>query len=134
MNAKTIIGGVIAGVIAFLLGWLIFGTLMMNYYKENSVHYDGLMKDPMLYWAIGVANLAFGLLLAYIFNMGGVNSITRGLMVGFVVCVLMEGMFDSYDYAFMHLHSAKLLAIDVVLNGVLGALTGAVLGWWFSRK
>ena len=39
MKSKTLIGGLIAGVLSFFLGWLVFGILLKDYYSANTLKY-----------------------------------------------------------------------------------------------
>jgi hypothetical protein len=133
MNSKTLIGGLIAGIVGFLLGYLIYAVLLKDYFSSNMTHYDGLTKDPPVIWEIGVANLVMGLLLAYIFSMSGIKSVAKGLATGIVVSLLATLTFDLFMHAQMNLFDYSLLAIDVVLSAVLGGVSGAVLGWWMGR-
>ncbi|RTL57406.1 MAG: hypothetical protein EKK37_15290 [Sphingobacteriales bacterium] len=133
MNTKTLVGGLITGVLAFLLGWLIFGMLLMNYYQSNINSYAGLMKDPMEIWAIAVANLAFGLLMAYVFNLGNVNTPGKGFTTGLILGLLMAVTFDLFLYAQYNLMNKKLIGVDIVATAVFDGVLGAVLGWWFGR-
>lgn len=133
MNTKTLLGGILTAVIAFLLGWLIFGILLMDYYSANMTTYSGLLKNPTEMWAIAVANLAWGLLLAYIFNLGGVKSPAKGFTAAFVINLLMILGFDLMMEAQYNLYSEKLLVIDVIVNAVFGGILGAFLGWWMGR-
>ncbi len=133
MNVKTLIGGLIAGVTAFLLGWVIYGMLLMDYFTNNMVKYDGLTKDPMEMWAMGVSNLALGLLLAYVFNGSGVKTARNGIASGAIFFGLFSVGVNMMFYAQMNLFSLQLICVDVLASLVWGALVGAVLGWWFSR-
>lgn len=133
MNTKTLLGGLIIGVLSFLLGWLIFGMLLMNFYQSNTTSYAGLMKDPMELWAIAVANLAFGLLLAYIFNLGNIKTPGKGFTTGFILGLLMTLGFDLYLYSQYNLMNTKLIAVDVVASALFDGVMGAILGWWFGR-
>ncbi|MGE5108888.1 MAG: hypothetical protein ACM3H8_15220 [Sphingobacteriales bacterium] len=133
MNTKTLMGALITGVLGFLLGWLIFGILLMDYYKANMIQYSGFLKDPLEFWAIGVANLTWGLLLAYIFNMGGVNTTGKGFTTGLVISLLVSLGFDLFMYAQFNLYNTQILAVDVAVNAIFGGILGAVLGWWFGR-
>ena len=133
MNTKTLLGALIAGVVSFLLGWLIFGILLMDYYAANKVQYPGLLKDPMEIWPIAVADLAWGLLVSWIFSMANIKTVAKGVTVGFLIGFLMVLGFDLFVYAELNLYSTRLLALDVIMNGVMGAASGAVLGWWYGR-
>jgi len=134
MNTKTLLGALIAGVISFLLGWLIFGILLMDYYTANMVQYSGLLKNPPEIWAIAIANLAWALLIAWVFSMSGINTVSRGISTGFILGFLMTLGFNSFLYAQFNLYNTKILAIDTVLSGVMGGINGAILGWWFGRS
>lgn len=133
MNTKTLLGALIAGIVSFLLGWLIFGILLMDYYNSNMVQYAGLTKNPPEIWVIAVANLVFGLLMAWIFTIANVNTVSKGFSTGLVLGLLMVLGFDLFLYAQMNLYSVKIVALDVVLNAVFAGIIGAVLGWWFGR-
>ena len=133
MNVKTLIGGLVAGVTAFLLGWVIYGMLLMDYFTNNMVKYEGLTKDPMEMWAMVVSNLALGLLLAYVFNGSGVKTVANGIASGAIFFGLFSVGVDMMFYAQMNLFSLQLICVDVLASLVMGALVGAVLGWWFGR-
>lgn len=133
MNTKTLVGGLIGGVVAFLLGWLIFGMLLMKFYQSNMVSYSGLLKDPPEMWAIAVANLAYGLLLAYILNLGGIKSVSKGFTTGLTVGLLSQVGFDLLLHGQMNLYNTQLLITDIVASGIFSGIIAAIIGWWFGR-
>lgn len=133
MNTKTLLGALLTGVLAFFLGWLIFGILLMKYYNDNMMQYTGLVKNPPEIWAIAVANLVWGLMLAYVFNLGGVKTVSKGFTTGLILSFLISLSFDLFMRAQFNLYSVNVLAVDVAVSAIFGGVMGAFLGWWFGR-
>lgn len=133
MNSKTLIAGLIGGIVAFLAGWVIFGVLLMDFFNNNMVPYTGLLKEPVEIWAIALGSLIHGILLAYVFNLGGVRSISSGAVVGGVVFFLMALGVDLMIYAQFNLYTFSLIALDVLGTTVLGISAGVAVGWWLGR-
>ena len=75
MNTKLLVAVLAGGVTAFLLGWLLFGMLLMGYYESHMIPYEGLMKgeaDMNLGLMFG-SNLLFATAIAWISQRAGVN-------------------------------------------------------------
>mgnify|MGYP000890038707 CR=1 FL=1 len=125
---KLAIGGIVGGILFFLLGWLIYGMLLMDFMKNHPGVVSGYNKaEPdMLYLAIG--NLISGLLMAYIFTKAGVNTLMSGLITGLVVGLLMATSMDCIMYATTNLVSKNMMMADVLASTAMSAVTGAVVG------
>lgn len=129
---KLAIGGIVGGILFFLLGWLIYGMLLMDFMKNHPGVISGYDKaEPdMLYLIIG--NLASGFLMAYIFVKAGINSLMGGLITGAVVGLLMAASMDCIMYATTNLVSKNMMMADVLaataMSAIVGAVTGLVLG------
>ena len=134
MNGKIIVAAAASTVVTFLLGWLIFGVLLMNFYTSHSMHYDGLLKNPPIMWSIIAANLAWGLSSAYILHLAGIKSISKGFITGFIVFGLYCAGRNGMDYAFMNMMGLKMLALDTALSAFMGGVSGAVIGFIYSRN
>lgn len=134
MNSKTVVAAIIGGIASFLAGWLIFGILLMDFSSNNMVHYDGLIKEPVEMWAIASGSLIHGILLAYLLNLGGVNSARGGSIVGGITFLLMSLGVDMMMYAQMNLINLPMIAADVIGTSLLGVAAGAAEGWWFGRR
>jgi hypothetical protein len=100
MNTKVLLAGLAAGIVAFLLGWVIFGMLLMGYYEANMIHYDGLIKGEgeMHLGLMFLSNLMLSMMLAYVFSRMGVNDLKGGLIAGAIIGFL---VYLSVDMGFM---------------------------------
>lgn len=138
MNKKVLIAALIATVVAFFGGWLVFGILLEGFYSENTIVYEGLWKDmendPSTLLGILISNVAMSLLLALILDrFGNVTTFAKGFVNGLWIGFLIAVMMDASFWAFMNLHTNTMYAVDIIVNtlfyGVLGGVIGAVLGW-----
>lgn len=136
MNAKVIVAAVIGGVASFLLGWLIWGTLLMDtmaqYQNASCMKPESEMNMGLLV----VANLLWGFLYAYIFsNWKGEPNFKSGLVPGALMSVIIGLSFDLYTITFTTMsNSYTPIGINLVANAVVGALIGGVVTWWLGRK
>jgi uncharacterized protein with PQ loop repeat len=133
MNIKKLaIGGIVAGILFFLLGWLIYGILLMDFMKANPGVVGGYDKAaPDMLWLV-IGNLLSGFLMAYIFVKANVNTLANGFITAAVVGLLMSASYDCMSYGLTNLMSKKMMIADVlaaaVLSGIVGAVTGLVMG------
>jgi hypothetical protein len=134
MNSKVLVGAVIGGVVYFLLGWIIYGMLLMdtmaNYFTCARAEDD----MQMLYIIIG--NLLQGLLLAYIFSKwASISTFSGGAVAGGTIGLLMALSIDCIMYATSTVITSPTgIIIDAVIVAVMSAIAGGVIGWWLGRK
>ncbi|MDZ7742245.1 MAG: hypothetical protein U5Q03_10945 [Bacteroidota bacterium] len=67
----------------FLLSWLVYGILLMDFYEMNSSQYEGLMKEmpDMLLMALGGVVWAF--FIVYVFQIiGNIRTAGKALLQG----------------------------------------------------
>ncbi len=137
MNTKTITAGLIGGIAAFLLGWVVFGIALKGFYDSNITVYPGLMKTEPTGSDLGLlflSNLCWSYLLAHIFNKwANVNSFGTGAQAGFVIGLLVAASFDLFIHAFMNLYSTTLVIVDIIMSGVMAAIIGGIIGWYLGR-
>ena len=134
MNTKTFVSGLAGGVVLFLAGYVVYGLLLMDYFTSNMTSYPGLMKEPMELWAIGLGNIILGILLAYILNLGGIRSASRGASIGAFTFFLIALGINMIMYAQLNMYNLQLYVVDAVCMAILGALAGAVTGWLLGRS
>jgi hypothetical protein len=132
---KFLLGGIIGGIASFLLGWLVWGTLLMNFMKENSNQTSGVFRsaDEMVWWALIAGNLAMGFLLSFVLNKAKINTAGGGAFTGAAVGLFTAIGVDCMMYAQVYLFNAKAMAVDVAASVIVSAIVGATIGWFNGR-
>ena len=127
MNSqKFLLGGIVGGIVYFLLGYLCYGLLLKDFFEKNGGPATNM--DNMVWWALVVGNLFSGFLLAYILSKAGVSSAGSGASIGFVVGLLMGLAFDLIMYGVTKTPALKAVAADVAVSAVMSAIAGALVG------
>ena len=137
MNSKKfLIGGLAGGVVFFLLGWLLYGMLLMDFMMQHSNSASGAFRSEteMIWWAMVVGNLSLGFLLSYVLNKANVAGAMAGATTGAVVMLLMSVAIDCIMYAQLNLWDTTGMAVDILVSTAMGAIVGAVIGWLNGRN
>ncbi|MDB5224158.1 MAG: hypothetical protein JWN83_2825 [Chitinophagaceae bacterium] len=131
MNTKNfLIGGIVGGVVFFLLGWLFYGNLFAGYFKDHPGSATNVERtmEQFQWWALILGNLLAGFLLAYVFSKSGVASLSSGLVTGLVLGLLFSASIDLIMYATTNTMSKHIVAADIGITTVMWGITGAVVG------
>jgi predicted cobalt transporter CbtA len=130
MNTRILIAAFAGAVIYFLLGWLVYGNLIVDFFAAHSMHYEGLEKMPPNLIGIFVSGFSFCLLLAVIFgNWANINTLKNGAMAGTAIGILVGLYVDLSLYSTLNLYGRQVVVVDVLLNALFGAILGAVIAW-----
>lgn len=135
MNIRVLAATLAGGLTMTVLGWLIFGMLLMNYMKANMIQYAGLMKDPPDWLPLLIFNLAFAWLFAFVFDYwAGIRTFSGGLKGGALIMLPLVIGIDFQYMAFMNLHNSYApVVVDIVAATLMGALSGGVIGWALGK-
>lgn len=131
-TTKMLISGIAGGIAAFFAGWLIYGMLLMEFMAQNSGSATGVMRADadMVWWALIAGNLLTGILYSYIFNRwANISTLSAGLSAGAIIGLIMGAAFDLTMYGTSNILALNAVWVDVAASAVLGAVTGAVVGW-----
>jgi hypothetical protein len=135
MNTKNVlIGGLSGGVAFFLLGWLIYGILLMDYMTSISPNIPGLNRSDseFLLGILFISNVLSGLMVAYVFDLGKINGWLAGLKTGAILGFLVSAAIDSSLYSMTYMVSKQGMMVDVMAStlmwGVVGALIALAMG------
>jgi hypothetical protein len=131
MNTKNfLIGGIVGGVVFFLLGYLFYGVLLTDFFHNHpgtATNVDREM-DQFQWWALILGNLLFGFFLAYVFTKAGVATLTPGLITGGILGFLVSASIDLIMYGTTNISSKQMMAADIATTTVMAAIAGAVVG------
>lgn len=127
---KFIVSGIVGGIVSCLVGYLIYGTLLKDFFATNSTVQTMRTPETMIWWSLILGCIFSGLLYSYIFNKwANINSFGSGLGAGFVLGLLNGIAMDLIMYGTSSLYGLKATAVDIACGAVLGALVGATVGW-----
>ncbi len=138
MDAKKRIMATLAGfVVLFLLGWLLYGMLLMDFYASNSGSATGVMRDEsdMVWWALIVGNVLQAYLLVYIFGKwANITTFGSGLQAGATIGLILGFAFNLTMFATTNMMNLTAALVDPFVGAVMLGLTGGVVGMVLGRK
>ncbi|HEY3250226.1 MAG TPA: hypothetical protein VGK25_03820 [Ignavibacteria bacterium] len=129
---KLILSTIVVGIVLFLLGWLFYGMLFADFFKEQYGHISRSQGD-MKIWAFGVASFvqAFFLYLIYAKGYQGGSPIMEGFRFGLLIA-----FFSAIPYVLFTWGGMPVTYQAVIRDGIIifvmmliaGILTGVIHG------
>jgi len=135
MDAKRfVVGTLVGGVVLYAVGYVIFTTIFAAFYAANAGSATGVDRGGELFWAMGLANLAYAALVTFaIGNRGASLSIGEGARVGAIVGFLLWCTADFVIYGTTNIANLTRTIVDPLLEIVHGGIGGAMIGAILSR-
>ncbi len=131
-----LVAGLMGGVGFFLLGWLLYGILLMDtmasYSNAACMRAEEDMNLPLLV----VGNLIQGFFVAYIFSHWAsistfATGLQRGAFIGFLLSLGMNCIWYATSTVMTNFTGA---IIDIIVVTVMWGIVGGIVGWWLGRK
>jgi hypothetical protein len=132
MNTKKfLIGGIVGGIVYFLLGYLFYGNLLSDFFKNHAGTAKDVDRamDQFVWWSLALGNILGGCLLAYVFIKSNVKSVGSGLVTGAVIGLLTAASYDFIMYGTSNVTTTTSVLGDIATFTVMSAITGAVVAW-----
>ena len=130
---KLILSAIIGGIVLFILGWIFYGLIFMDFMNEG---YGKIMRDPNDFkiWAIAVANLLQAFFLAWIYPKGykGGSPAKEGFMFGIDFGALIGAPYIFYMWASYPIKWQTAL-VDGIIVFVMTLITGLVIGLIYGK-
>jgi hypothetical protein len=138
MNAKTRILSTLVGfVVIFLLGWLLYGILLMDFYGSNSGSAIGVARSEsdMVWWALIAGNLLQAYFLVYIFDkMGNVNTFMAGFKTGGTLGLILGLAMNLTMYGTTNMMNLTATLVDPFVGLIMMGVTGGVIAMMIGKK
>ena len=128
MNMKIIRGTLFGGIAYFLMGWLVWGILLMDFYTANFNQSTNRAEMEMIWWAMIVSNLTMALLLTLFLKWSGAKVIVDGLKTGAIFGFLFSLSLNLSFYSMTTMfNNFTAIIVDVIVNTLVMAVIGIVI-------
>ena len=130
---KLILSTIIGGVVFFILGWILYGALFMDFFAKN---YGPIMRTPEDYklWAIIVGGFVEAFFLAWVYPKGyaGGSPAKEGLMFGLLIGLLMSVPYVFFMWA-SHPVTYTAVIVDAIIMLIMTIIVGLVIGLVYGK-
>lgn len=134
MNSKTLIAGLVGGVASFFLGWLLYGMVLMSFMAEHSNASIMRAEADMIWWALILSNLLWGLSVALLLSWANVSNFMTGMTKAGIFGLILSLGWDLSLYSTSTWFADTTgLIVDVLASTVMTAIIGGVVGWMLGR-
>ena len=135
ITTKTLVAGLIGGAAAFAMGFLFFGILLHDFFAGESIVNTARGQDEMIWWAMILGHIAWGLLIAFIFDhWANISTVKSGIKGGVIIGLLVGMTYGFVGYGAENTMSLNGELVNIlmmaVITGVIGAVVGLVLGYY----
>jgi hypothetical protein len=125
-NKKIIWGGLAGGLAFFLLGWLLYGVLMKNFFDGQAM--SGIYKEIPDFPFLIIGNVIMGFLYAVVIcNWAKANSVMDGAKKGIFFALLLGFGYDFIMYSTSNIMTLPGMLGDIVVNCIMGLVVGAIV-------
>jgi hypothetical protein len=133
-TTKLLLATLVGAIVSFLIGWVVYGMLLMPMFMENMTPESKALMIPEADQNIAfyfLSSLCFAFMLAYIYERwAGIRTWSTGATVGAVISLLFTlGMNLQFMASMKFYTSNSVVVYDIIGSAITGALTGAAVGW-----
>jgi hypothetical protein len=134
---KIIRGTIVGGIAFFLLGWLFFGILFMDFFSSGMNQCASKPGGEMTWWALIASNLITALFLTLFLKWSGAKNIKDGFITGAIFGFLYAAAIDLSFWSMTTMYTnIKFLLADIAINTLLLTIVAIiiVLLWGKEKK
>ncbi|MBK7762682.1 MAG: DUF1761 family protein [Bacteroidetes bacterium] len=138
-TSKILIASIIGAVVNFLVGWVIYGMILMDTMNNSTTpEAKAVTKTEPNLLGVFVSGLLFSIMYAYVFEkMGNVRTFVSGAITGGIIGLLITAGLDVQFWSMFTMYTSTTpLLLDIVGGTIMSAIVGGAIGWYlgFQRK
>jgi len=131
---KIVRGTIFGGISYFLLGWVVYGILLMGFLSTN-MNQCAARPDEMIWWAIILSNFTAALLLTLFLKWFGAKGIIDGLKIGALFGFLYASAVALSSWSMTTMYNKfGALIVDVLASTVLFSVVGMIIVLTWGKK
>ncbi len=131
---KMLLGALAGGVAYFLLGWLVYGILLSSVFAIAEETRTVIAKEQFGMTAMFISCLAYGLLLAYIYERwANISTFVTGAKAGAVIGALATIWVNMSMFAMYNFVTLQNSVIDLFVHAAVSALVGGVVAYVLGK-
>lgn len=135
MKSKFIITGILAAMIYFLFGIIIYMAFLENIINDLGGGAIGVLRTDIVWWALILGSLGYGFAFTYVlFFWVGVSTYIRGIRLSIIITLFFELGYDLSWYSGSNLMNFKGLIVKVIITTFISAIAGSAIGWWLDKS
>ncbi len=137
MNTNKILAtGLVGGVVAFILGFLIWGIALSGVMESNAGSATGVMRSEadFMWIPMILGHLSWGILFAYIYgHWANIKTFATGAKGGATLGFLIGFTYDMINLGSTNIINTTGAIINVVAMTIVSAIVGGAVGWMLGR-
>jgi uncharacterized membrane protein len=134
MNKNAIIATVVGTVVLFVLGYVIWGMVFVDFFEANVGAATNVAREAPIIWAQILGCVLYGAAITLAIQGKGESAdVMAGLTTGAIVGVLIWGTADITLFSINQVNNLTGTIVDIVLEAVRGGITGAVVALTLSK-
>ncbi len=134
-TSKILIAGIVGGIVALIIGFLLYGIALTSFFEANMGSASGVMKteEGLLWIPLILGHLAMGLLFAVIFGRwASISTFATGAKAGAVIGFLVSFAVGMINFATANIHNLNgtiaNIAISTVQSAIVAGIIAVILG------
>jgi len=131
---KLILSTIVVGIVLFLLGWLCYGILFMDFFNKHYGHLYRSQED-MKIWAFAIANFAQAFFMFLIYSKGyqGGAPLMEGLRFGVIIGLFWTIPYMAFTWGGMTVTYNAVL-VDGIIGFVMTVIAGIITAYIHGKK